>query len=732
MVGTARRPPGVGPESRTGAGGMRVWPGQPYPLGATWTGEGTNFAIFSENAEEVELCLFDSPEAAEPTRCVRLRERTAFVWHGYLPEIGPGQLYGYRISGPYDPARGLRFNPYKLLIDPYARALAGRVDFAYHPFAYPFDQPGEDWVLDDENDAAGIPKGVVIDDEFDWGDDRPPKIPWHRTVIYEAHVKGLTKLHPEVPEELRGTYAGVAHPSVIAHLKSLGVTALEILPVHEIVDDLFLVTKGLTNYWGYNNIGYFAPTGRYALAREYHEQVREFKEMVRRLHEAGMEVILDVVYNHTAEGNHLGPTLSFRGIDNTSYYRLVADDPRFYMDYTGTGNSLNMLHPQTLKLIMDSLRYWVQEMHVDGFRFDLASTLARELHDDDRLSAFFDIIHQDPVLPQVKLIAEPGDVGPGGYQVGNFPVLWAEWNGRYRDTVRAFWRGDPGTIAELGYRLTGSSDLYESDGRRPHASINFVTAHDGFTVNDLVSYNDKHNLANGEDNRDGDNHNLSYNFGVEGPTDDPEINHLREKQKRNFLVTLLLSQGVPMICGGDEMGRTQQGNNNAYAQDNEISWIHWELDEAAESLLAFTRRVASLRVRSPVFHRRQFFQGRRIRGSELEDITWLRPDGEEMTDQEWHSGFTRCFGMRLGGDAMLEWDEQGDRVVDDTYLLIFNGGRDPVGFTLPAAVREVEWEIVLTTVDPDVEEGSERWPHHTELEIEGRSVIVLRRVDVDA
>ena len=709
---------------------MRVWPGEPFPLGAHWDGKGTNFAIYSENAIEVELCFFDSSESREPSQCFRLRERTAHVWHGYIPDIGPGQLYGYRIDGPYAPARGLRFNPFKLLIDPYALALAGKVDYSYHPFAYPFEQPGEDWVLDDENDAAGVPKAVVIDQEFDWQGDTHPRIPWHRTVIYEAHLKGLTMRHPAIPEELRGTYAAAAHPAVIEHLKSLGVTALELLPVHEIVDDLFLVEKGLTNYWGYNNIGYFAPTGRYARAREYHDQVREFKEMVRRLHEADIEVILDVVYNHTAEGNHLGPTISFRGIDNPTYYRVVPENRRFYMDYTGCGNSLNMVHPQTLKLVMDSLRYWVQEMHVDGFRFDLAATLARELHEVDRLSAFFDIIHQDPVLSRVKLIAEPWDVGPGGYQVGNFPILWAEWNGKYRDTVRSFWRGDPGTIAELGFRLTGSSDLYESDGRRPHASINFVTAHDGFTLNDLVSFAAKHNDANGEGNRDGENHNLSFNFGVEGPTADPHVNRQREKQMRNFMLTLLLSQGVPMICHGDEMGRTQGGNNNAYCQDNETSWVNWELDESQREHLEFVRRVAKLRGDHPVFHRRHFFQGRRIRGSELEDITWLRPDGKEMTEDEWNSGFTRCFGMRLGGDAMLEWDERGERVIDDTFLLLFNGDTRPVTFRIPRSNPEVSWELVISSSDPTIPEGATNWSGGTELPLEDRSVTVLRRLDV--
>ncbi|CAN5638990.1 glycogen debranching protein GlgX [soil metagenome] len=710
---------------------MNIWPGEPFPLGASWDGEGTNFAIYSENASEVEICLFDSPESGEPSRSFRLRERTAYVWHGYLPDVGPGQYYGYRVNGRYEPGRGLRFNPFKLLMDPYAKALAGKVDYEAHPYAYPFDQPAEDWVIDDTDDAWGVPKGVVIDTSFDWQGDEPPQIPWHKTVIYEAHVKGLTKLHPEVPEEIRGTYAAVAHPAVIDHLKKLGITALELLPVHEIVDDLFLVEKGLRNYWGYSTIGFFAPAGRYALSRDYGEQVREFKEMVRSLHAAGIEVILDVVYNHTAEGNHLGPTLSFKGIDNPVYYRLMPDQ-RFYRDYTGTGNSMNMMHPQSLKLVMDSLRYWITEMHVDGFRFDLAATLARELHEVDRLSAFFDIIHQDPIISRVKLIAEPWDIGEGGYQVGNFPVLWAEWNGRYRDTVREYWRGDPGSVAELGYRLTGSSDLYESDGRRPHASINFIIAHDGFTLNDLVSYNRKHNEANGENNRDGDDHNRSYNFGVEGPTDDPEVNRQREKQKRNFLTTLLLSQGVPMICGGDEMGRTQHGNNNAYAQDNEISWLNWDLSESQKELLEFTQRLSRLRHEHPVFHRRHFFQGRRIRGSKLEDLTWLRPDGGEMTEEEWNMHFTRCFGMLLGGDAMLEWDEHGERVTDDTFLLLFNADRDTIPFTLPRRSPDVKWRMVLTTSDPAIQEGSEEYLGTSQIQLEGRSVTILQRLPGDS
>jgi glycogen operon protein len=708
---------------------MMVWPGRPYPLGATWDGNGTNFALYSEHATEVELCIFDHPRDAEPRQCVRLRERSAFVWHGYLPDVTPGTFYGYRVNGLYQPASGLRFNPFKLLIDPYAVALAGPVDYGTHPWGYMRDQPGDDWVLDDQNDGAGVPKGVVVDSSFDWRGDAPPQIPWHETLIYEAHVKGLTIQHPDIPPELRGTYAAVAHPAVVEHLKSLGVTAIELLPVHEIVDEPFLVERGLRNYWGYSSINYFAPAGRYAYTREYDQQVSEFKEMVRRLHTEGIEVILDVVYNHTAEGNHLGPTLSFKGIDNPVYYRLDPQNPRYYVDYTGTGNSLNMMHPQTLKLIMDSLRYWILEMHVDGFRFDLASALARELHEVNRLSAFFDIIHQDPVISKVKLIAEPWDVGEGGYQVGNFPVLWAEWNGRYRDNVRSFWRGDPGTLAELGFRLTGSSDLYQDDGRRPHASINFITAHDGFTLHDLVTYERKHNEANGEENRDGENHNLSRNYGVEGPTDDPEIRAVRERQKRNFLTTLLLSQGVPMISGGDEMGRTQGGNNNAYCQDNEISWLNWDLDEDQRALTEFTQRVARLRRSHPVFRRRHFFQGRRIRGSELEDLMWFRPDGETMTEADWNDSSLQAFATRLGGDAMLEWDEQGRRVSDATLLLLFNASEVPTVFDMPRAAPEVSWRLVLTTSHPDAEEGAFEVLGGEQVTIEDRSILILERVE---
>jgi isoamylase len=703
-----------------------AWPGSPYPLGAHWDGRGVNFALYSELAREVELCLFDAPGDPRPSRTFRLRERTGWVWHGYIPGVGPGTCYGYRVNGPYEPARGFRCNPFKLLVDPYARALAGELSWDAHPWAYPMEQPGEDWVLDDTDDSAGIPRGVVVDPAFDWGGDRPPGTPWSETVIYEAHVRGLTILHPEVPEELRGTYAGVAHPAVVEHLRALGVTALELLPVHEIADEWFLAEKGLRNYWGYSTLGYFAPAARYARDRAPGAPVREFREMVRALHEAGIEVILDVVYNHTAEGNHLGPTLSLKGIDNPVYYRLSPGNPRLYRDYTGTGNSLNLRHPQTLQLVMDSLRYWVQEMHVDGFRFDLASTLARGEHLVDRHASFLDAVHQDPVLSRVKLIAEPWDVGEGGYQVGNFPVRWAEWNGKYRDTVRAYWRGDPGTLGELGFRLTGSSDLYEDDGRRPQASINFVTAHDGFTLHDLVSYNHKHNEANGENGRDGDNHNLSYNFGVEGPTGRPDIVRQRERQKRNFIATLLLSQGVPMLTAGDEMGRTQRGNNNAYCQDNEISWVNWELGDADRDLLDFTRRAVRLRREHPTFRRRRFFRGRSIRGSDVKDVTWLRPDGREMTDEEWNSGFVKAFGMCLAGEALEEWDEQGRQVADDTFLLLLNADGASMLFTLPQYCETDEWEVVLDTNRPEVAEGEEAVDASEEFLLEGRTMVVFR------
>ena len=676
---------------------MRTRPGNPYPLGATWDGSGVNFAVFSENATGVELCLFDA-EGHEQR--VGLTERTDQVWHVYLPQARPGLRYGFRVHGLWDPAAGHRFNPSKLLLDPYARAITGTVQWSDALFGYTIGHPDADLARDERDSAKGMPKGVVIDTAFTWGDDRPPRIPWNETIIYEVHVKGFSVRHPDVAKDQRGTYGGLVAPATLDYLKSLGVTAVELMPIHHFVSDKSLVDRGLRNYWGYNSLGFFAPDIRYASSHGPGDQVREFKTMVKALHEAGIEVILDVVYNHTAEGNHLGPTLSFRGIDNAAYYRLVPDDRRYYMDYTGCGNTLNMTHPRTLQLIMDSLRYWIQEMHVDGFRFDLASALARELNDVDRLGAFFDIIHQDPVISQVKLIAEPWDLGEGGYQVGNFPVLWAEWNGVYRDTVRAFWKGDEGQAGGMAYRLTGSSDLYGGGGRRPYASINFVTAHDGFTLHDLVSYNDKHNEANGEDNRDGHDHNLSWNCGVEGPTDDVKVTELRARQIRNFLSTLLLSQGVPMLTGGDEIARTQNGNNNAYCQDNELSWLDWSLDGERRELLDFARYVVALRREHPVLRRRQFFFGRRIRGSEVKDLSWFRPDGQEMTDEDWSNAFTRTFGLRLAGDAITEVDRQGARIIDDTFMILVNAYHEPIDFVLPAHRRGARWDVVLDTRTP--------------------------------
>lgn len=645
---------------------MKTWPGQPYPLGATYDGAGVNFALFSENATAVELCLFDRDDPTRQTDVIRVREQTDHVWHVYLPDARPGMLYGYRVHGPYAPQAGHRFNPAKLLLDPYARAINGHIQWSDALFGYTIGDPRADLSRDERDSAAGLPKCVVTDSTFDWEGDAPLRTPWHRTLIYELHVRGFTMQHPAVPEKLRGTYAGLAHPAVIEYLKNLGITAVELLPVHQFVIDKHLLDEGLTNYWGYNSIGFFAPDCRYSSSGCTGEQVNEFKQMVRALHAAGIEVILDVVYNHTGEGNHLGPTLCFRGIDNAAYYRLVPEHQRYYMDYTGCGNTLNMTHPRTLQLIMDSLRYWVQEMHVDGFRFDLAAALACELHEVDRLGAFFDIIHQDPVLSQVKLIAEPWDLGADGYQVGNFPVLWAEWNGIYRDTVRGFWRGDDGLISDLAYRLTGSSDLYERGGRRPYASINFITAHDGFTLRDLVSYNVKHNEANLSDNRDGHDHNLSWNCGVEGPTDDPAVLELRARQQRNFLSTLLLSQGVPMLQAGDEINRTQQGNNNTYCQDSELSWLDWQPDEEKERLLAFTRHVIQLFHEHPVLRRRKFFQGRRIRGSEIRDLVWFRADGQEMTEEDWNNPLAHSIGLRLAGDAIEEVDRFGNQIIDDT------------------------------------------------------------------
>ncbi|MEV0665112.1 glycogen debranching protein GlgX [Actinomadura luteofluorescens] len=697
-----------------------VWPGDPYPLGATWDGTGTNFALFSEVARRVELCLFDA-EGRETRR--DLPEVDGFVWHGYLPGIGPGQRYGYRVHGPFDPREGHRCNPAKLLLDPYGKAVAGvtpRELIRWHEalFSYRFADPD---ALNEDDSAPYMPKNVVVNPFFDWGDDRAPRVPYHESVIYEAHVKGLTKLHPAVPEEQRGTYAGLAHPVMIDHLLDLGVTAVELMPVHQSVPEHALVARGLDNYWGYNTIGFFAPHNSYSSSGQSGEQVLEFKAMVRALHEAGIEVILDVVYNHTAEGDHLGPTLSFRGIDNASYYRLRDDDKRYHLDYTGCGNSLNVRNPHALQLIMDSLRYWILDMHVDGFRFDLASALARELHDVDRLAAFFDLVQQDPVVSQVKLIAEPWDVGEGGYQVGNFPPLWTEWNGKYRDTVRDFWRGSYATMPEFASRLTGSSDLYEHSARRPFASINFVTCHDGFTLTDLVSYDHKHNEANGEDNRDGTDDNRSWNCGAEGPSRDPGVLELRARQRRNFLATLFLSQGVPMLSHGDELGRTQEGNNNAYCQDNGIAWVHWE--ESGD--MEFVRLLSRLRHDHPVFRRRRFFTGTG-RGAAA-DIAWLTPAGESMTDQDWNVGFAKSLGVFLNGDAITEPDPRGRRVRDDSFLLLVNAGSEPVEFTLPGAEYGERWEFSLDTAEPGTVGERPRLKARDVVTVGDRALLVLRR-----
>ena len=685
-----------------------IWPGNSYPLGATFDGVGTNFALFSEVADRVELCLFD--EGGAETR-VALNEVDGFVWHGYLPGVSPGQRYGYRVHGPYNPAAGQRCNPAKLLLDPYAKAVDGSVQWDQAVFAYPFGHPEQ---RNDEDSAPHVPRSVVVNPFFSWDSDRHPRTPYHETVIYETHVRGLTKLHPEVPEAQRGTYQGLAHPAVIDHLQRLGVTAVELMPVHQFVSDAVLEERGLANYWGYNTIGFFAPHNAYAASGTRGEQVQEFKSMVRALHQAGIEVILDVVYNHTAEGNHLGPTLSFRGIDNASYYRLMGDDPQFYMDTTGTGNSLLMRHPHVLQMIMDSLRYWVTEMHVDGFRFDLAAALARQFHEVDRLSAFFDMCQQDPIVSQVKLIAEPWDVGEGGYQVGNFPPLWTEWNGKYRDTVRDFWRGEHATLPEFASRLTGSSDLYLSDGRRPVASVNFVTAHDGFTLADLVSYNHKHNEANGEGGRDGSDDNRSWNCGAEGPADDPAVTALRDRQKRNFLSTVLLSQGIPMLLGGDEMSRTQHGNNNAYCQDTEISWVHWPPSpdtpmpdgyEGDQDLLDFTARLLRLRADHPVFRRRRFFSGQAVRGKsggpdQPGDIVWFTPAGGEMTDDDWAVGFAKSLTVFLNGEAITEPDPRGERIKDESFLLLFNASELDLEFTVPPQRYGEQWVKVLDTALP--------------------------------
>jgi glycogen operon protein len=704
-----------------------VWPGTPYPLGATYDGAGTNFSVFSEVAHEVELCLIGRDGTEER---IRLDEVDGFVWHSYLPAITPGQRYGFRVHGPWDPAAGHRCDPSKLLLDPYGKAFDG--EFTEGPALFSYDTAAVD-----DDSASGDPPmidslghtmtSVVINPFFDWGSDRAPRRPYNETIIYEAHVKGMTRAHPGIPEELRGTYAGLSHPAVIDHLRSLNVTAIELMPVHQFMQDFRLLDLGLRNYWGYNTFGYFAPHNAYAAFRQPGAAVAEFKAMVRAFHHADIEVILDVVYNHTAEGNQLGPTINFRGIDNSHYYRLLDEDLRYYKDYTGTGNSLNARHPHTLQLIMDSLRYWVLEMHVDGFRFDLAATLARELHDVDRLSAFFDLVQQDPVVSQVKLIAEPWDVGEGGYQVGNFPGLWTEWNGKYRDTVRDYWRGEPATLGEFASRLTGSSDLYEATGRRPGASVNFVTAHDGFTLHDLVSYNEKHNQANGEDNRDGESHNRSWNCGAEGPTDDPEIIKLRSRQIRNFLATLMVSQGTPMIAHGDEMGRTQLGNNNVYCQDSELSWVDWSLTQRHAGLVEFTKKVTTLRKNHPVFRRRRFFEGTPIRsGAQVRDIAWLTPAGQEMTPEDWDSGFGKSIAVFLNGEAIPEPDARGFRVVDDSFLLCFNGHDEDLDFVVPEGIYGGQWEACIDTANAQgntdlVARAGDK------ITLTARSVIVLRR-----
>ncbi len=687
---------------------LKIWPGTPYPLGATYNGAGTNFSLFSEVATRVEVCLFD--EQGNQT-CVELAEMTAFCWHGFLPNVGPGQRYGFRVHGPWDPPSGHRCNPSKLLLDPYGKAVDGDVQWNDTLF-----DRGEE--IDQRDSAPFMPKSVVTNPWYDWGNDRYPRTPWHKTVIYEVHVKGFTKQHPDVPQELRGTYAGLAHPAAIRHLKTLGITAVELLPVHQFIQDALLLDRGLRNYWGYNSIGYLAAHNEYSSAGQLGQQVQEFKQLVRTLHNEGIEVILDVVYNHTAEGNHLGPVLSMKGIDNAAYYRLVPDQPQYYMDYTGTGNSLNMRHPHVLQLIMDSLRYWHLEMHVDGFRFDLAATLARELHDVDRLAAFFDIIQQDPALSQLKLIAEPWDVGEGGYQVGNFPPLWSEWNGKYRDTVRDYWRGTDQTLGEFAFRITGSPDLYAMTGRQPYASINFITAHDGFTLRDLVSYNEKHNEANGENNQDGANDNRSW--------DSNGIETLRARQQRNFLTTLLLSQGVPMLSGGDEIGRTQQGNNNAYAQDNEISWFDWE--HIDDILFAFVARVIAFRHEHPVFQRRRWFVGRALHGADVSDIGWFKPDGEPMTDEDWNNSFARSVGVYLNGEALPDPDPRGERVIDDSFYILFNAHYEAIHFKVPAWAER--WVKVIDTNDPVPDlRNQEELKAGEQLAVQAHSMTVLRRND---
>ena len=707
---------------------VRAFLGYPYPLGATWMESGVNFAVFSEHAAGVELCLFDNIGATEEHVRIPLNEHTDQVWHVFLPDVQPGQLYGFRVSGPYNPERGFRFNSSKLLLDPYAKAIAGSVSWADEMFGYVIGDKNEDLTQDFRDDAWGVPKSVVVDTAFDWRHDKRPAIPLHESVIYEVHVKGFSNLWHELPEELRGTYAGLGSAPAIDYFKRLGVTALELLPVHAHIDDNVLVDRSLTNYWGYNTIGFFAPHGDYSGSGQMGGQVTEFKEMVRNLHAAGIELILDVVYNHTAEGNHLGPTLCFRGIDNLAYYWVNPENPRFYLDFTGTGNTFNLLHPRTLQLVLDSLRYWVLEMHVDGFRFDLASALVRDGTGVNRLHPLFQVIQQDPVLSQVKLIAEPWDVGEGGYQVGNFPTPWSEWNGKYRDTLRSFWKGDEGRIGEMAYRLTGSPDLYEHNGRRPYASINFVTAHDGFTLADLVSYNKKHNELNGDENRDGDNNNQSWNCGVEGATDDPQINVLRERQRRNFLTTLFLSQGVPMFCGGDEWGRTQKGNNNAYCQDNEISWFSWERNEKQNQLFEFTRKLIHLRKEHPVFRRPKFLEGRRIPGSDIRDVMWFNPGGNQMSEEEWTSPFVRCLGMLLSGDATDVLNFEGEPIRDSTFLLLINAHYEPISFVLPGQ-EHIGWQLMLDTTDPNgFLADAKKFASGDDVDLGGRACCLLQLI----
>jgi isoamylase len=694
--------------------------GFPYPLGATLTPEGVNFALFSANGTHVDLCLFDHPDGTKPSRQIRLFHCTQQIWHIFVPGLKVGQCYGYRVDGPYEPAKGLRFNSAKLLLDPYAKAISGGVKWSPAMFSYKIGDPMEDLSKNDTDNAAYMPKSVVVDSDFNWQRDRRPKISMSQTVIYETHVKGFSKLWPALPENLRGTYLGLGSPQAIEYFKKLGVTSVEILPVHHRIDSQHLNEKGLSDYWGYNSIGFFAPDSRFSTGDGLGQQVTEFKTMVKNLHAAGIEVILDVVYNHTSEGNHLGPTLSFRGLDNSAYYRLTADNPRYYMDYTGTGNTMAVYLPHPLQLVMDSLRYWVTEMHVDGFRFDLAATLARELNDVSYLSSFFDVIHQDPIISQAKLIAEPWDLGQDGYMVGKFPILWSEWNGKYRDAVRCFWKGDEGTISEMAHRLSGSADLYETTGRTPTSSINFITSHDGFTLADLVSYQDTHNEANGEENRDGEKNNNSWNCGAEGVTDDPEINKLRRRQQRNFLATLFLSQGVPMLAAGDEYGRTQKGNNNAYCQDNEISWLSWQRDHYAEQLTAFVAGLTAFKRDHPVFRRLDFFRGKPVRGTNFRDVIWLNAEGKHMTDEEWNS-FHRCMEVFLSGYLT---GINGQVIQDDFFLICFNAHHEPVTFTLPVIGAKSRWERVLDTAE---EEGFVP-PNEIiqNIKLEGRSLVILR------